>query len=350
MPADPTNSLRRNLPATKWTGQVGQADPVTFDLTPFSRLLGATVKLVSTRAATVTQANQGPLVTDFGSDIVFRFSTNAQRVIEVGAYYGLGGINYLEDIKQSGLVRYVQAGNNNLSAVPVLIGSAADTAQRALITANVACQAIFQLPIAFAEYFRKLIGQGDLLAWPTTYTGGVKIADCALEVKTQATATAPAGATVQSCTLMVQHDDLTLDPGSFPDVSKWYRYNVRYSAVGQVECVTPQFSLRAGRLQQVSFYVQPGDVIDSLTVKLGKREVKIITRDDMVDVLERAGLNVLSCPTNLFHWVLDMNDNTYSALSLDPTTELSILPNIATANGTVLKVFTKYLGKPDTAN
>ena len=337
---------KKTEPILAVQGILGGVNPLVFNLRGFYNIRKLILVQSVTRAANATQSLQPPSFTDALSTLTLK-ATNAQRTRFVADLFGYNGLNALMDINLGGTVVYTQAGNATLSKVPVLLGSAADAAQRALVTANTACSAEFQLPISFVEDFRKEYLAGESLGFATTFDDGSYLKSTTFEVGTAPNVTTPA-ITINSINLFCEYNTYTPAKGSTVAIIKEYRQSVAYAGTGNVEVSQGILSLVAGDLARVSL-LTTSDQISNVVVKLNGVVLRNVSFNANAQQLVAADFNPYALAANRFDIEFDINDYPGAGLPLKSTDILSIVATLATANDNPknITVLSSYYGPLD---
>jgi hypothetical protein len=296
---------------------------------------------------------QPPTVTDALTSYQFKVGGKPQRTRSAQSIFGswvtttfTPGLNAQLDANLAGMVTYVVTGGSPaMSLVPVIIGSAADVAQRALVTGNSAGTLVvaeFKLPIIFAETYRKEYDMTELGALATGYDDGTNVGTATLEL------THPAynGTTNVSSALAVkccyEYDELVARAGTKIYLEKEYSHTVGYSATGDIETATQLYN-NGDALARVSLLVASGDFISRVVVKQGSRVLRDLTFTDSVAVLAGRDYNANAFLANRFDIEFDLNDDPNSAPLTSKSNVISIVATMktvqASANMTVLSTY-----------
>ncbi|HXE43243.1 MAG TPA: hypothetical protein VN516_09485 [Candidatus Baltobacteraceae bacterium] len=319
---------------------------VTIKMPPNKRLNIVTIIGTVTKAATGTSTQSIPAVTDVVDLIQFKVGGKPQRTRLGSELFGATGLNALCDPNLAGTVVYTQSGNSSLSTIPVLIGSAADTAQKALLSNNTATTAVFRLPYVFSEPYRKEYDRTEALALPTGFDNGQNIGLCTLEVKIPDKSAASPAISAQNIQASLEYDDLLAKAGTDVFLVKEYRHTVIYAAAGDIECGN-QLYLRDS-LMRVSL-LTTADQITRVVVKQGSRVLRDVTQGVMASKLIERDYTPGAVISNRFDIEFDLNDDPQSAPNMTPGLPLSIVATLATANDSAkqITVLSSYFGKLD---
>jgi hypothetical protein len=328
-------------PVNKING-VGLGQIATIEFPPLIRIATAMLTVTVTKAALGSGQYSIPKPSDGVGLLQFKVGGNPQRTRTAAQLFGANGLNALCDANNAGTVVYTQSGNSSLSVVPVLIGSAADTAQQALLTANTITVATFQLPIVFGENFRKTYTDAEILALTTGFDDGSGIGLVTLEC------TIPANSNITAVALLaaVEYDNAVAKAGSAVRLSKEYTHNVQYAAAGDIEVATQLYNRDA--LQRVRL-LTTADRITKVVVKMGQTILRQTTDVQNQAFLAKADYNVNALASNAFDIEFDLNDDPASAPLLTPSQPLSIVATLATANDSTknITVLSSYYGGLD---
>lgn len=318
----------------------------TIELPPGKRISTVSVQATVTKAAAGAGVTSIPTVGDIIQQIQFKVGGKPQRTRYATELFGKTGLNALNDKGSAGTVVYTQAGNSSLSVVPVLIGSADDLAQQALLTANAATTAVFQLPLIFAEVFRKEYAMADVMSLTQSFTDGSNIGLCTVELQIPKNDTLAVPFSGHNIQCEWEYDDSQLAPGTVVRMSKEYRHQVQYTAAGDIEVATQLYNRDI--LQRVSL-LTTADRITRVVVKQGQRILRDITDVRNQAMLRKSDFNGEAIVSNRFDIEFDMNDDPSSAPVLTPTAPLSIVATLATANDTTknIVILSSYYGPLD---
>jgi hypothetical protein len=283
-----------------------------------------------------------PVPSDVVGLIQLLVGSSAERTRLASELHGATGLNALCDVNLGGMVRYAQAANANLSLVPVIIGSAADVAQQALLAANTATTAVFQLPIAYCEPYRNTTDQIEAGGLVTGYADGSHVGTVSLAI-TVPTVANISGHALELC---YEYDEMVAPKGSAIMFVKEYRHEEQYAASGNIE-VAKQLPNKDG-LQRVSL-LTVSDPISRVLVKRGSRVLRDLTYDQSVAILTERGYNRAAMIRNRFDIEFDLSGDAGTAPTLDPAQKLSIVATLASANdaGKTITVLSSYFGGLD---
>ena len=330
-------------PLTNISGQVAAGNLVTVQLPPVFRAGTVNFECTCTKAASAG-VKTFPLISDFGSLIQMKVGGDPKRTRYFSELWGAQGLAALTDVNAGGTVVYSQptanagAGNANLSIIPVLIGSAADLAQQALLVVNTATNATFRLPMQFSEPFRKEYTMTEALALTQARSDGTNIGVVTFEITMAATAN------ISGYALKAywEYDTLVAAPGAVVSLLKEYRYTVPYTATGDLE-VGAQIPNKDA-LSRVSLLTTATDNITRVVVRQGTAVVRDIYYPENVSELVRKDYNVNAIVSNRFDIEFDENDDPNQALLLDPNKPLSITATLGSNNGATVVVLTSTYG------
>jgi hypothetical protein len=329
-------------PVNKING-VGANSLATIEFPPRKRINTIHVEATVIKAAGGAGVTSIPLVLDIIGQMQFKIGGKPQRTRLASDLFGATGLNALCDVNAGGTVVYVQAGNATLSTKPVLIGSAADVAQQALLTANLATTATFELPILFAEPYRKEYSKTEALALVTGFSDGSGLGLVTLELAIPDNAATFSGHNIKA---FYEYDDLVAPAGSRVLLVKEYRHGVQYSAAGDIE-VASQLYLRDG-LMRVSL-LTTADYISRVIVKQGQRVLRDLTHVRSQAILTLRDYNPAGMVNNRFDIEFDLNDDPNSTPVMDPNLPLSIVATLDTAADATknIAVLSSYYGPVD---
>jgi hypothetical protein len=318
----------------------------TIEFPPGKRVNIANIEATVTKAAGGSGVTSIPLPSDIIDLIQLKVGGKPQRTRLASELFGATGLNALCDIKAGGTVAYYQASGGYATVKPVLIGSAADTTQQGLLTANTATKATFYLPILFTEPWRKEYDQTEALGLVQARADGSTIGLVTLELKIPNNAGASPALSAHGITAWFEYDEMVAPKGATIFLLKEYRHNVQYAAAGDVE-VASQLYNRDG-LSRVSL-LTAADVISRVVVKQGARVLRDVTNVRNQQSLIARDYNENAIIMNRFDLEFDLNDDPNSAPLLDPSQPLSIVATLATANDATknIGVLSSYYGALD---
>ena len=331
-------------PVNKING-VGLGTIATIEFPPKKRIATVILEASATKSAQATLALQCPLVSDVLGLMQFKIAGNPQRTRLASELFGAQGLNALCDAQNGGTVVYTQAGNANLSVVPVLIGSAADTAQKALLNLNTITTATFQLPIVFAENFRKEYAMAEVMALITGFNDPNDVVGVGV-VTLECTMAATANTTAVGLKAVYEYDETVAPVGANVYLSKEYRNAVQYAAAGDIEVATQL--VNRDSLQRVALLTGT-DRITKVVVKQGSRILRQVSDVANQAALAKSDYNVGALVSNRFDIEFDLNDDPTSAPALSPNAPISIVATLATANDATknIIVLSSYYGPKD---
>lgn len=345
-PAAPTVSPFKFVEPVNKINGVGANSLATIEFPPRKRINTVHVEATVTKAAAGAGLFSIPLVSDICGQMQFKVGGKPQRTRLASDLFGATGLNALCDVNAGGTVVYTQVGNATLSTKPVLIGSAADAAQQALLTANLATTAVFELPILFAEPYRKEYDKTEALALVTGFADGSGIGLVTLEIAIPNNAAATPAFSGHNIKAFYEYDDLVAPVGARVLLVKEYRHGVQYSAAGDIE-VASQLYLRDG-LMRVNL-LTTADYISRVVVKQGQRVLRDIYHVRSQALLTLRDYNPAAMINNRFDIEFDFNDDPNSTPVMDPNLPLSIVATLDTANDATknIAVLSSYYGPLD---
>lgn len=249
--------------------------------------------------------------------------------------------NLLQDANAAGSVSYYQAG-----VLVARVTNAANASSAGLgLATNTATTAVFQLPFYLAEYWRKDIGTGEDLAFPTNYVGNIVSKPLTVEVPI---ADNGGGAfSGWKCSFWYDYDGVQwplLAGQPETSVLKKGRTTKAYAAVGDMTIAIPQ---KEG-LAQFSILLATGDKWSKMLIRKNGTTLKDITPDKMAQMLLDHGMNVNALLPNTAHCIFDLNDDLNAVLPLNPNDTFEVvitLSSVAAAAQAV--ILTEHYGLPD---
>ena len=315
--------------------------PITIELLRNKRIATILLTVTVVKAALGAGNYSIPLPSDGIGEFRFNPTGNVNRRRLASDVFGYTGLNALNRKEDGGTVVYTQVGNNNLSAVPVLIGSPADITQQGLLTANTVTTAVFQLPIIFAEDFRKQYAQAEMMAFITGYADGSGFTNVILEADVQNNA----NITSVAVSAELEYDELVATAGATIMLSKEKVFQKQYPAAGDVE-LADALTLKSGEVLQRISLATAADIITKVVVKQGSRILRNYTATQNQALLRKCGFNGDAFASNRFDIEFDVNDDPNSAIIIDPNNELSIVATLATANdaGKLIRILPSVYG------
>ena len=323
--------FRFHEPVTKISAVV-MGKPVTLEFSKQKRICTVLLKPTVTKAA-VAGVRSVPQPADAFGEMRFNIDGTTNRKRTAAQLFGATGLNALNQAGNGGTVVYTQAGNATLSVVPVVIGSADDLAQQALLTINTITVAQFQLPIVFCEDFRKTILGGERFGLVTGFDNGKNVGPVILEIDVANNANITSVAVDAS----YEYDEVVAKAGSTIYLSKEKIFNKQYAAAGDIE-VGDQLSIPNGEALQRLSLLTAADRITKVVVKQGNRILRNISDTDNQAYNRKAGLNGGAFVSNRFDIEFDINDDETSAVSVDGNQEISVVVTLATANDAVKNI------------
>ena len=322
-----------------------QGGTATIGLPPVFRIGAIGLEASITKAAGGSGVKTFPLVSDIVAQYRVKVNGKAQRTRNGLETWGATGQNAVCDTNASGMVVYTQTNNSGLSVLPVLIGSAADLAQQALLTANTATTAVFQLPIQFSEPFRKEYVMTEAMALVQSRSDGTNVGAVTVEVDIPNNAGSSPAFTNPALKAYCEYDSLVAAPGAVITLTKEYRWLVPYTAAGDLE-VAGQMPNRDA-LQRVSLLTTGTDYISHVVVKQGTTIIRDILITRAQAEMVRKDYPVAALSMNRFDIEFDENDDPNQAPTLNPSAPLSIIAPLSGITGSVVTVLASYFGPLD---
>lgn len=367
--ASPANaaiaSFKYKEPVNKING-VGPGNLATIELPPVNRIHAIYIKGTITR----TQTAGGKVVpkpSDLIGQIQLKVAGKPQRTRLASELFGGQGLNARLDFKSAGTVMYFQGAATaawpqgtpmtatvngvTVGNAPVVLGSAADAAIQAVIAAAAAAPttAVFTLPIQLAEPFRKEYVMTDAMALVQSLADGTNIGVVTVELALNGLAPVDGSAyTLSNHAIKAEweYDKIQGAAGSPVYLSKEYRFIQQYAAAGDIEVGTQLYNRQ--NLQRISL-LTTSDQITRVVVKRGSEILRDVTFDVNECDLLRKDFEASASLPNRFDIEFDDNDNPNSAPPLDPTTPISIVATLATANDATknIVILASYYGSLD---
>jgi hypothetical protein len=265
--------------------------------------------------------------------------------------------NLLQDATAGGSVSYYQGG-----ALVARVNNANNKSSVGLgLAANTATTAVFQVPVYFAEYWRKDVATAEGLALPTAFQGGQFLAPLTIEVPIAVAATTSSvivvatglltGGTVATsgygCKFWFDYDGLAwpLTNGQpVASIVKKGRFTKGYAVAGDVTVAIPL----KDQLMQFSLVLASGDTWSKIVLRKNGTTLKELTPDRLNQTLLDHGMNVAATVPNRIDVVMDLNDDVNAALPLVATDTLEVVATLATVAGAAqMVILTEYYGLPD---
>ena len=298
-----------------------------------------------------------PLLTDVASKTLPLFAKIGGRPLRQRLASELIADNLLQDATAGGSVAYYQAG-----VLVARVNNASNSSSVGLgLAANTATTAVFQVPIYFAEYWRKDVATAEGLSLPTAFVGGQFLAPLTVEVPITATQTTASvvvvatglltGGTVATsawgCKFWFDYDGIQWPLTNGQPVSmvvKKGRFTKGYAVAGDV---TVEIPLK-DQLMQFSLLLATGDTWSKIILRKNGTTLKELTPDRLNQALLDHGMNVNATLPNRIDVVMDLNDDVNAALPLVATDTLEVVATLATVAGAAqMVVLTEYYGLPD---
>ena len=316
----------------------------------------ASVVAAATGAATVSM----PVVTDIVSGTLPIFiKHNGRPLVQRLVSEMLLVDNKLQDVNAStfGSVAYYQDAGGGLAATPenliARVADASNTSSTGLgLGNNKATLAVFQIPIFFAQMFRKDIGTGEDLSLPTSFAGGLVSAPITVEVPianiTNGTGPGTTALSAWSIKFHYDYDGLTwpvaADGTPRSNVVKRGRFTKTYAAAGDLTIQIPQ----KDALMQFVVLLAAGDKWSKLIIRKNGTTLKEITPDRMFQSLLDHQLNAAAMAANMIPVIFDLNDDLNARLPLQTNDTIEIVATLTTVQAAAQAVvLTEYLGLAD---
>lgn len=318
----------------------------------------ASVVAAATGAATVSM----PVITDIiDSKLPIFIKHNGRPLVQRLVSELLLVDNKLQDAGLStfGSVAYYQDAGGGLAATPenlvCRVADAANTSATVLSTAltnNKATLAVFQIPVYFAQMFRKDIGTGEDLSLPTAFAGGLVSAPITAEVPVAnlTNSTGPGTTALSAWSIKFHYDfdgltwPLAADGTPRSSVVKRGRFTKTYAAAGDLSIQIPQ----KDALMQFVVLLAAGDKWSKLIVRKNGTTLKEITPDRMFQSLLDHQLNAAAMAANMIPVIFDLNDDLNARLPLQTNDTIEIVATLTTVQAAAQAVvLTEYLGLAD---
>ena len=304
--------------------------------------------------ATVTKAAGGsiPVLTDVlspTSPITVKVGGNAQITRLASELIAL---NRFQSRRAAGSVEYFQTpaggvatriGNTNdagNTVAPVGVANGNSVLQGS-VNAALPITAIFQIPIYFAEYWRKDLNVAENMAWPTVLQNG----NAAMKQITVECPLANNGGNVFSGhQIRYWYDYDEARAAVPPAITKKGRFTKLYAAAGDINFQFTQKDL----LMQFSILLAANDSFTKLVVKKNGKVLRDVTKARNDQTLLDHELNDLALATNRFDLVFDVNDDPLTGLPLMQNDTFEVTATLASVAGAANAVLlTESWGYPD---
>ena len=279
--------------------------------------------------ATVKKTGAAPALTDILGLINVKLNGKVQRAMTAAELVALNEANG-EDYK----LRWQKSTDNG--ATFGALGNAAladgDTAK-------------FQVPIYFAEPYRKEYKAADFGAWPTAWSNGTKLASFQIELSVPNVA----NTSLHSLSAWVELDkELGQVVNGVPqfNITKWVRTSVGYTGAGELDITTLP---RRDFLQSMHLFAQTADPITAVEVNVDNDQKRKVTKTQNDQALIGKGLNPAGLVASRFDVVFDYDDRPDSALNLNGVLDFLVKPTLASAAATTktLTIISQSYGPPD---
>ena len=256
-------------------------------------------------------------------------------------------LNLLQDSTMGGSVEYFQGGGLVASAL-----AANNTAVPAALAANTATTAVFQVPIYFAQMYRKDLATGEGLSLPTAFQGGGFLP--ALTFEFPIANNAGAVFSGHNCKFWFDFDGLQWPQGvnsagqrvNASAFVKEGRKTLDYAAVG--DKAVPITVPGGDQLMQFSLLLAAGDTWSKAIIKKNGTVLKEITPGKMRQMLLDHGMNVAAILPNRCDVVFDLNDDLNANLPLNGNDTFEVTLTLATVAGAAnMVILTETFGLPN---
>ena len=339
--------LNLNQPVTKLnTPAVSAAQDVVWTMEmPHNIRLGAFLQQVTiTKLATGGATKSVPALSDVIRNFFWEINGTPNRTYLPEEAFGLTGDFAVDDDSLGGTVQYFQAAAAVTAAVdgitygalPVPIGSAADVAIKAALANNTDTVAVFGLPHAFAQDFRKSYAAGLAMCLPTGFSdksGAIvgNLGGVILKMTVKPVAGGAGNVSAIAISGNVEYDEATVPAGAQVRLLKMKRLSKQYAAAGDIE-VADQIKNVAGEAVQFVYLETAADPITKVIIKQGNKILQTLTWEDALLSLRKCGINMAAMKRNRFPIIFDRTDDPTTGLGMNPNAEISIMATLATAN------------------
>jgi hypothetical protein len=203
----------------------------------------------------------------------------------------------------------------------------------------------FQLPIYFAEPYRKEYKAADFGAWPTAWSNGTKIASFQIEIAVPNVA----NTSLHSISAWVEQDKvLGQVVNGVPqfNITKWLRTSVPYTGAGALDITTLP---RRDFLQSMHLFAQSADPITDIEVTVDNDVKRKVSKTQNDQSLIGKELNPAGILATRFDVVFDYDDRPDSALNLNGVLDFLVKPTLASAAAAnkTLGIIQQVYGPPD---
>jgi len=314
-------------------------------------------ELTITKAASAGVATL-PVLTDIASPTLPMFVKIGGKPLIQRLASELIADNLLQDFTAGGSVAYYQGGvlvarvNNANNASPTGLG----------LALNTATTAVFQVPIYFAQYYRKDLPTAEGLSIPTAFINPAN----ASQPLYLAPLTVEVPVTAANTSAVNPQTPGTIVATSAPAVKFWYdydglqwpltngkpvsmlvkkgRFTKAYAVAGDLTVALPM----KDQLMQFSLLLATGDTWNRIQLRLNGTTLKDITPDRLNQVLFDHQMNILATIPNRVDVIMDLNDDLNAALPIQPTDTFEVVVTLASvAAAAQMVILTEYYGLPD---
>ena len=203
----------------------------------------------------------------------------------------------------------------------------------------------FQVPIYFAEPWRKEYKASDFGAWPTAWSNGAKLASFQIEL----TVPNVAGCSLHALSTWAEQDKVlgqVVNGAPVFNITKWVRNSVPYTGAGELDITTLP---RRDFLQALHLFAQTADPITAIEVNVDNDQKRKVTKTQNDQSLIGKNLNAAGILATRFDVVFDYDDRPDSALNLNGVLDFLVKPTLASAAAAskTITVISESYGPPD---
>ena len=320
----------------------------TMAIQPGPRISVIYAKLFVTKAA-VAGVVSLPVLTDVADPTLPMFVRVGGRPMRQRLATEIIAENLLQDPLAGGSVAYYQgAGGVTPANLVARVLNANNASSAGLnLAINTATTAVFFVPIYFAEFWRKDVNSGDGFAFPTNYQGGLVSRQLTLEVPIANNA----GGLFSGwgCKFTYVNDGIQwpLNVNNQPTTAtmKKGRFTKAYATAGDINIPIPL----KDAIAQFSVLLDPADRWSRMIVRLNGLTLRDFTPDDLSQLLQDSGMNVLAFLPNQCHVIFDVNDDLNAVIPLKDNDTLEVILTISNTPAAARQavILTEYYGFPD---